>query len=101
MIGNVWEWVREEIQDGVYKDKQLPDSGYVKAININGLPIETDNFNSDEVYSNDYFWIKSKGTRGMARGGYWDNKSDAGKNAVYLVSPPSFAGIGMGFRCVK
>lgn len=101
MIGNVWEWVREEVVDGKYNETVLPGSGYVKAINIDGLPLETDASNPDSVYNDDYFWIKESGVRGMARGGYWDNKEEAGKNAVYLVSPPSFAGIGMGFRCVK
>ncbi len=100
MIGNIWEWVNEEIQDGKYKDLELPESGYVQSVNTSGLPIET-NKEPEEAYYNDYFWIKSKGIRGMARGGYWDNKSDAGKYAVYLVSPPSFVGTGVGFRCAK
>jgi len=101
MIGNVWEWVRDEAVDGKFEGVDLPMSGYVKAIDIDGLPLETDASNPDVVYNNDYFWIKESGVRGMARGGYWDNKEEAGKNAVYLVSPPSFAGVGMGFRCVK
>jgi len=101
MVGNVWEWVHEEAVDGKYDETVLPESGYVKAVNIDGLPLETDASNPDSVYNGDYFWIKESGVRGMARGGYWDNKEEAGKNAVYLVSPPSFAGVGMGFRCVK
>ncbi len=101
MIGNVWEWVQEEVIDGKYNDTVMPESGYVTAVSIEGMPIETVASGGDVVYNEDYLWIKNKGVRGMARGGYWDNKADAGKNAIYLVSPPSFAGVGMGFRCVK
>lgn len=100
MIGNVWEWVRAEISDGLYQGKKMPDSGYIKAVDINGVPITTDS-NPDPNYNLDYLWIKDKGLRGMARGGYWDNKGDAGQFSVYLVSPPNFVGPGIGFRCAK
>jgi len=101
MIGNVWEWVRGEIVDGAFNGKQLPLSGYIKEVNIDGIPIATDEQIPDPNHNQDYIWIKNKETRGMARGGYWDNKEEAGQYSVYLVSPPSFVGDGVGFRCVK
>jgi formylglycine-generating enzyme required for sulfatase activity len=101
MIGNVWEWVRAEIVDGSLNGKPLPSSGYVKEVNIEGIPIATDEQAPDTNHNQDYLWIKNKETRGMARGGYWDNQKEAGQFAVYLVSPPSFVGEGVGFRCVK
>lgn len=101
MIGNVWEWVKGEASDGFYQDKKLPEPGYVKSVDIRGLPIATDINQADPNFNEDYFWIKDKGIRGMARGGYWGNQAEAGMYAVYLVSPPSFAGTGAGFRCVK
>lgn len=101
MIGNVWEWVEGTVSDGMFKDKVLPESGYVLSVDDEALPGATGQDSGDENYYNDYFWIKQKGVRGMARGGYWDNAADAGQYALYVVSEPSFAGTGVGFRCVK
>ncbi len=101
MIGNVWEWVKGEINEGMYKEKQLPEEGYVNAVDIDGLTTETDLNNSNLDFNNDYFWIKKSGTRGMARGGYWRNGAGAGMYAMYLVSPSNFIGAGVGFRCAK
>lgn len=101
MIGNVWEWVKGEIKNGYYKDIKLPSSGYIKSVNINGLPLETDIASADQNFNGDYLWIKDTETRGIARGGYWDNQSEAGLYSFYLVSLPSFAGTGVGFRCAK
>ncbi len=101
MIGNVWEWVDGTIYDGIYQEKELPGQGYINSVDEDGLPSQTNFDIPDENYYQDFFWIKDKGTRGMARGGYWGNESEAGQYAVYLVSPPSFVGIGVGFRCAK
>ncbi|MFC1678493.1 formylglycine-generating enzyme family protein [Patescibacteria group bacterium] len=101
MIGNVWEWVDGSVFNGSYKDRLLPETGYIKGVDDSALPSETDGNKSDANYYHDYFWVKSKGTRGMARGGYWDNESDAGQYALYAVTQPSFASDGVGFRCVK
>jgi formylglycine-generating enzyme required for sulfatase activity len=101
MIGNVWEWVEGTINDGVYQGKILPNQGYINSVDEDGLPNETNTGLSDKNYNEDYFWIKTKETRAFARGGYWNNKTEAGLYSVYLVSPPSFVGTGVGFRCVK
>jgi formylglycine-generating enzyme required for sulfatase activity len=101
MIGNVWEWVKGEIKDGYYNDTKLPPSGYIKSVNTDGLPIETDINTADPNFNGDYLWVKDNETRGMARGGYWDNRNEAGLYSMYLVSLPSFAGTGVGFRCAK
>lgn len=101
MVGNVWEWVKGEINDGVYEGKVLPESGNIMSVDINGLSVETNPDKPDANFNNDYFWMKNSGLRGMARGGYWDNGAEAGVYAMYLVSPPSFAGAGVGFRCAK
>jgi len=101
MIGNVWEWVDGTAHDGVYDDKILPESGYVEGVDSEALPSATNLSAGDANYYYDYFWVKNKGVRGMARGGYWNNNADAGQYALYVVSEPSFAGTGVGFRCVK
>lgn len=101
MVGNVWEWVKGEIVDGKFSKRQMPESGFVKAIDSRGIPTQTSEGEPDINFNNDFLWIKSSGVRGMARGGYWDNKEGAGVYAMYLVSPTSFAGKGIGFRCAR
>jgi formylglycine-generating enzyme required for sulfatase activity len=101
MIGNVWEWIDAVAEDGQLDGKNLPDEGYVISSDGKGLVSDTRQGNPDPNYHGDYFWIKKQGVRAIAKGGYWDNNSEAGQYSVYLVSPPSFAGVGVGFRCVK
>lgn len=101
MIGNVWEWVAGEIVDGKYNGKKLPESGFIDEVDINGIPTISNKNTSNPNYNDDYFWMKDSKTRGMARGGFWDNKKEGGIYSSYLVSQPSFAGVGIGFRCVK
>jgi len=101
MVGNVWEWVDGVIEDGVINGKKLPVAGYIDSTNGKGLPGLTNASVPNPDYNNDYFWLKTKGLRGMVRGGYWNNKSDAGVYSLYAVTPPSSAEIGIGFRCVK
>jgi formylglycine-generating enzyme required for sulfatase activity len=101
MVGNVWEWVKGEINDGVYNGLAMPADGFVKAVNADGLPTQTDPDNAFSEYNNDYFWIKAKGLRGLARGGYWENGDGAGQYSVYAVTDQTFVGTGVGFRCVK
>ncbi len=101
MVGNVWEWVSGEIIDGKFNGRELPEQGFVREVDINGLPIFTDRGQADPNHGEDYLWIRNSGIRGMARGGFWDNKKEGGIYASYLVSEPSFAGNGIGFRCVK
>ncbi len=99
MIGNVWEWVNGEARDGMIDGEKLPKSGHVVEVDIEGMTVSTSG-DGDENFNDDYFWIKTKGVRGIARGGYWDNKEKAGIYSMYLVSPTSYAGNGVGFRCV-
>ncbi len=101
MIGNVWEWVEGTVEDGKYQGNTLPDDGYIKGVNSLGMPTDTDPDQADANYNDDYLWIKKTGSRGIARGGYWDNNDQAGQYSIYLVTPPSEAGTGTGFRCAK
>ncbi len=101
MIGNVWEWVGETVADGIYENRTLPEQGFVWGVDENGMVYETNFDLSNPEYNHDFFWVRHEGVRGICRGGYWDNKSDAGIYAAYLVVPPAFSGIGVGFRCVK
>ncbi len=100
MIGNVWEWVQGEIVDGQFDGQIMPDAGYINDVSSEGMVVATSQ-KIDPNFNEDYFWIKKSGTRSIARGGYWENKNEAGVYAMYLVSPGAFAGAGVGFRCAK
>lgn len=101
MIGNVWEWVDGSIVDGKFSEAELPESGFIAGVDADFMPVKTDKDKGDPNYYNDFFWIKKNGVRNIARGGYWDNGADAGQYALYAVPDVSFAGPGIGFRCVK
>jgi len=100
MIGNVWEWTDETINNGKLNGEYLPKQGFVYEINDNGIAMDTGDIGKSD-YNNDYFWIKTKGLKGIARGGFYSNKEEAGVYSAYLVSKPSYIGIGIGFRCVE
>ena len=100
MVGNVWEWVRDTAKVGEYEGVQLPDSGYVQSVDETGVPTITDKM-PDENYNNDKFWSERTQVVGIFRGGYWASKSDAGIYSVHAQMPPSFVGVGVGFRCVQ
>jgi formylglycine-generating enzyme required for sulfatase activity len=101
MIGNVWEWVDGVVSNGIFNGNQLPLSGYIDSTDGESMPGKTNPDKANENYNNDYFWVKGSGSRAIARGGYWNNKSEGGQYSVYAVNPPSFAGEGVGFRCAK
>lgn len=101
MIGNVWEWVDETVSDGELSGRALPEEGYVVGIDNNGVPIETNFGEPDLNFNEDYLWVEKGGVRGIIRGGYHGNGTDAGQYTMNAITPPSFAGVGVGFRCAK
>jgi formylglycine-generating enzyme required for sulfatase activity len=101
MVGNVWEWVKGDVKDGALDGTALPEQGYITAVTSGGEPIGTDANDKNENYNADFFWIKRSETRGIMRGGYFGNGEGAGIFSFYAVSPPEFAGSGVGFRCAK
>lgn len=100
MIGNVWEWTFETVEQGVYKNTRLPQSGFVHGVSSEGLPTETQEEPS-QLYYLDRFWLDATKTTGIFRGGYWGSFSDAGRYALHSEIPPSFSGNAVGFRCAK
>jgi formylglycine-generating enzyme required for sulfatase activity len=100
LIGNVWEWVSDDVINGAYKTTKLPDSGYVAQVDAGGMAtvISPD---AQDLFGKDYFWAKSEGAYGIIRGGYYDSGTDAGVYTVHADTLPTSASIGIGFRCVK
>jgi hypothetical protein len=101
MAGNVWEWIRGQAIEGEWEGRELPESGYITAVDIQGLPVETRELDPDPNFGNDRFWHKRQGVRVLARGGYWQSGEGGGIYSAYLDAPPAFAGAGIGFRCVQ
>ena len=100
MIGNVWEWVDEEVVDGNYNDRELPQSGYVSLVDTDGVVLATAEEAATE-FGNDYAWTQHSGVRGIIRGGFYGSGEDAGIFAQNLSVPLDFRTSGVGFRCVK
>ncbi len=100
VIGNVWEWVDENVVGNSFDNRLLPIEGYVTSVDANGLAV-TSGEESDELYGRDYFWSKEEGVFGMIRGGFYGSNKDAGLYTVNASVPTSFASKGVGFRCVE
>ncbi len=100
LVGNVWEWVSDDVIDGTYRGQQLPDEGYVAQVDQNGMAtVSVDN--PQLLFGSDYFWAQAEGSFGIIRGGYYDSGTDAGIYTVHADTLPTVASAGVGFRCVK
>ena len=100
LVGNVWEWVSDDVMDGIYNNAHVPGNGYVAQVDATGMATVVEESPND-LFEKDYFWSRSDGAYGIIRGGYYDNGSDAGLYVVHADTPPTTTGTGIGFRCVK
>jgi len=100
MIGNVWEWVRDDLVRGAYRGRDLPGDGYVSQVDAIGVATQVTSRPSS-IYGNDYFWSKPTGVYGMIRGGFYGSGADAGLYAVHADTPPESARPAIGFRCIR
>lgn len=100
LIGNVWEWTEENVTDGIYENRTLPESGYVSLVDGAGIVIETA-AEPDTAFQKDYAWVDKEGVRGILRGGFYGSGEDGGIFAQNLSVPLNFATAGVGFRCVR
>jgi formylglycine-generating enzyme required for sulfatase activity len=100
LVGNVWEWVNDDVIDGVYNNRTLPTNGYVTQIDNRGIAVQTAP-SENELYGGDYFWSSQSGAFGIVRGGYYDSDGDAGIFSVHADTAPNAASAGIGFRCIQ
>lgn len=100
MVGNVWEWVDENVVGNTFQERTLPPEGHVTSVDVNGVAI-TSGASPDSLYGDDYFWSHEEGVFGMIRGGFYGSDGDAGLYTINASVPTSFATQGVGFRCVK
>ncbi len=101
MVGNVWEWVADDIYEGVYRERPLPPSGHVLAADATGVATRTGTAPENGTFGQAYFWARSEGSYGMIRGGFYGSRSDAGVYTVHAHTPTDFTGEAVGFRCVR
>lgn len=100
-IGNVWEWVDETVDGNTFKERSLPEEGYVTSADASGVAITTNTNEADSLYGEDYFWSKTEGIFGMIRGGFYGSDADAGLYTINATVATNFAAQGVGFRCVE
>jgi hypothetical protein len=99
LVGNTWEWVSDDVIEGTYSNRQLPESGYVHQVDTSGIATVTGD-SGDALYGKDYFWSEPSGAYGIIRGGYYDSGEDAGLYTVHADTSPNGGSAGIGFRCV-
>lgn len=98
-VGNVWEWVSEDVTDGMYNGRELPPEGYVTQAGTDGMAVYTGASGADE-FGQDFFWSKAEGVYGILRGGFYGSRTDAGVYAVQAKTAPTMSTQAIGFRCV-
>lgn len=101
MVGNVWEWVADDVFDGVWEGRMLPPEGYVVQVDRAGIATVTSSSTGNREHGDAYFWSVATGAFGMIRGGFYGSRADAGVAAVHAATVPSFTGEAVGFRCVR
>ncbi len=100
LVGNVWEWVSDDINAGEWASRSLPVSGYVDQVDKNGVA-SLSTTTPSELFAADYIWTSNTGVLGMVRGGFFGSGEDGGLYSVQANIAPTFQSAGIGFRCVK
>ena len=100
MIGNVWEWVKDDVIEGSYNGRSLPEEGYVSQVDSGGVPTMSET-RANNLFNDDYVWSAKTGAYGVMRGGFYGSESDAGIYSFHAKTVPTMTGTAIGFRCVK
>jgi Sulfatase-modifying factor enzyme 1 len=100
-VGNVWEWTSDDVIEGEYQGRKLPNSGYVTQIDVGGIATESAEGGAEASFDNDYIWTNQMGSFGIIRGGFYGSGSDGGVYAVQATTKSSFSSSALGFRCIK
>lgn len=100
-VGNVWEWVSDDVVEGEFADRSIPESGYVVQVDSAGVAVETNAEAPTENFGPEYFTSNRTGSFGMMRGGFYSSRLDAGVYNVHAAINPTFTGTAVGFRCVR
>lgn len=96
-VGNVWEWVSDDVINGQYNGRSVPSTGYVIQVDATGVATVT----TEDSAADGYAWFADDGAYGMIRGGYYNSRNDAGVYTVHAATETTFKGEAIGFRCVQ
>jgi hypothetical protein len=99
-IGNVWEWTDDDVIQGNYSGRMLPEEGYVAQTSSDGVATMTSG-TAPEEFALDYVWTNATGVYGMMRGGFYRSGDDGGVYAIQAETLPTAATVAIGFRCVR
>jgi formylglycine-generating enzyme required for sulfatase activity len=100
MVGNVWEWVGDRVEQGVIDNVSLAASGYVADVSTDGYPVSVTT-TPQAVFNNDYVWTEPTGVRSIMRGGYHGSGDEGGVYAFHAATAPQFSSGSIGFRCIS
>jgi hypothetical protein len=98
-VGNLWEWVSDDVMQGAYQNRPLPKSGYVVQVDTGGVATVTSEQSASSTSG--YLWSEREGAFGMLRGGFYASASDADVVTLQAATTPNFSGAAIGFRCVQ
>ena len=98
-VGNLWEWVSDDVMQGTYQNRPLPESGYVVQVDTGGVATVTSELSASSTSG--YVWSEREGAFGMLRGGFYASASDADVVTLQAATTPNFTGAAIGFRCVR
>ncbi len=99
VLGNVWEWVSDDVWSGMYQNRPLPQSGFITQSDQSGVAVYTRADSSEETAG--YIWTNMSQASGMLRGGFYSIREDAHITTIQADVAPTFFGPGVGFRCVR
>jgi formylglycine-generating enzyme required for sulfatase activity len=98
-VGNVWEWVSDDVIEGSYNGRDLPEDGYVTQVASDGIATVSESSPSEQ-FADDYIWTNHSGAYGILRGGFYGSREDAGVYSVQAKTLPTAATVAIGFRCI-
>ena len=98
-VGNVWEWVTDDVINGQYQGRTLPAAGYIVQVDNAGVATVTSGTSASSTGG--YLWSDSDGSFGLLRGGFYGSESDADLVTLQGATSPNFSGAAVGFRCVQ
>jgi formylglycine-generating enzyme required for sulfatase activity len=100
MVGNVWEWVSDDVIAGSFNGRLLPGEGYIMSVDAQGIPTETNSVSTSDRLPG-YFWSQPEGAYGIIRGGFYGSGEDGSIYTTQAATKASFAGAAIGFRCAR
>lgn len=98
-VGNVWEWVSDDVINGQYAGRALPPAGYIVQTDSGGVATVTSENSASSTGG--YLWSDANGSFGLLRGGFYSSASDSNLVTLQAATSPNFTGAAVGFRCVR